>query len=411
MSEFFPCHHVACSAAQASRTARGEHGGVAPLRALVVSHRTAGLDALRQIAIGCERGMALHGSLTGAGIASVVLITCNRTEIYWHARRPDDGAMVQAMLAAAVGGPPSWIADAAATLAGAPAARHLFRVCAGLESLVLGEAEILGQVRGALDACTGAGPFLRGVVIAAIRAGRMARAETAIGVGALSVASAAVQVLAKTLSLPGARVVVVGAGDTGLKAARHLRALGVGELVIANRTLARAEHLARAVSAEAMGLDGLPGELRRADAVVCAVATPTPFILGRDLRTAAAARQGRPLVIVDLGMPPAVDAGETSGVTHVNLSALEAHVADEHGRRAQEIPKVEAVVNRELERLGAWARRHALRPIASDLRQRIEAIRRAEQELPQVAAPPLDLAQARCLQRGCALELGGQPWR
>ena len=411
MSDFLPCHHDACSAVQASRTARGEPAGLAPLRALVVSHRTAGLLGLRQLTVDCERVMALHADLTAAGVASVVLTTCNRTEIYWHAGHPGDSETVQRMFADALGAPRSWIADATTTLAGEAAAEHLFCVCAGLESLVLGEAEILGQVRGALDACTGAGPFLHGVVLAAVRAGRMARAETAIGVGAQSVASAAVQMLAKTLALPAARVVVVGAGDTGLKAARHLRSLGVGELVVVNRTLARAQQLGHAVGAEAVGLDGLPSELCRADAVMCAVATPTPLILTGDLRAAAAARRSRPLVIVDLCMPPAVETGEAPGVTHVNLSALETHVADEHGRRALEIPKVKTVVRRELAHLTRWARRHALRPVMSDLRRRIEAMRCAEPALPQGAAPLLDLARAQCLQRGCALELGGQPWR
>lgn len=388
MSDFLPCHHVACSAVQASRTAPGERGGLAPLRALVVSHRTAGLPALRQLSVDCERVMALHADLTAAGVASFVLTTCNRTEIYWHAGHPGDSTLVQRMFADALGAPRSWIADATTTLAGDAAAEHLFRVCAGLESLVLGEAEILGQVRGALDACTGAGAFLPGVVRAAVRAGRMARAETAIGVGAQSVASAAVQVLAKAVALPAARVVVVGAGDTGLKAARHLRSLGVGELVVVNRTLARAEQLGLAVGAEAAGLDGLPRELCRADAVVCAVATPTPLILTGDLRAAAAARRSRPLVIVDLCMPPAVETGEAPGVTHVNLSALETHVADEHGRRVREIPKVEAVLHRELAHLTTWAFRHALRPVMSQMRARLEAM--------------------PCSRPGCALELWGQ---
>ena len=411
MSDFLPCHHLACSAVQASRLARSGHGGLAPLRALVVSHRSAGLEGLRQLTVDCERVMALHADLTAAGVASVVLTTCNRTEIYWHAGHPGDSETVPAMFADAVGAPQFWIAGAAMTLAGEAAAEHLFRVCAGLESLVLGEAEILGQVRGALDACTGAGPFLHGVVLAAIRAGRMARAETAIGVGAQSVASAAVHVLARTLTLRAARVVVVGAGDTGLKAARHLRSLGVGELVVVNRTLARAEQVGHAVGAEAAGLDGLPGELCRADAVVCAVATPTPLILTRDLRAAAAARRSRPLVVVDLCMPPAVETGEAPGVTHVNLSALEAHVAGEHGRRAQEIPKVEAVLRRELAHLATWARRHALRPVMSDLRRQFEAMGCAEAAVLQGATPSLDLARAQCLPRGCVLELGSQTWR
>ena len=446
MSESHRCpHQGVCSTTPAHFHAVAETSGLLALRALVINYRTVGMTALQDLSIGCDQAMALHEGLSGAGIESVVVATCNRAEIYWRARVPGDSETVQRLLAGAVGASASLMAQAAASLAGEAAARHLFRVCAGLESLVLGEAEILGQVRAALDACTGAGAFLQGVVQAALRAGRMARAETAIGVGAQSVASAAVQLLARTLSIAGARVVIVGAGDTGFKAARHLRALGVGHLVVANRTVTRAQRLAHTVSAEAIGLDGLAGELHRADAIVCAVGASQPVILADDLRRAAAARDGRALVVVDLSMPSAVEPCATPGVTCVNLSALEGQVADERSRRAGEIPSVESVVARELERLHAWARHHALRPIVSDLRRKVEAIRRAElvraqQELPHAGAPsldvldrlsrrlleqvlaipiatleagdvPLDVAQAQYLRRLFVLGSGAQPWR
>lgn len=446
MSESHRCpHQGVCSTTPAHFHAVAETSGLLALRALVINHRTVGMTGLQELSIGCEQAMALHEGLSGAGIESVVVATCNRTEIYWRARVPGDSDTVQRLLACAVGAPASLMTQAAAPLAGEAAARHLFCVCAGLESLVLGEAEILGQVRAALDACPGAGPFLEGVVQAALRTGRMARAETAIGVGAQSVASAAVQLLGKTLSMAGARIVVVGAGDTGLKAARHLRALGVGQLVVANRTVARAERLAQTVSAEAIGLDGLAGELHRADAIVCAVGAPQPVILAEDLCRASAARDGRALVVVDLSMPSAVEPCAAPGVTCVNLSALEGQVADERSRRADEIPHVEAVVARELERLHTWARHYALRPIVSDLRRKVETIRRAElvraqQELPHAGAPsldvldrlsrrlleqvlaipiatleagdvPLDVAQAQYLRRLFALGSGAQPWR
>ncbi len=418
------------------------HDGLLALRALVVSQRTVGIDGLRELSIDCERAMALHARLAELGLESFVLTTCNRTEIYWRVRLPGDSDTVMRLFAESVRAavlPASIVTP----LSGEPAARHLFRVCAGLESLVLGEAEILGQVRSALDACRHAGPFLQGIVHRAVRTGRMARAETGIGVGALSVASAAMQILGRAQPLSGGRVAVVGAGDTGFKAARHLRALGVGTVVVINRTLARAERLAQAVAGEAVALDGLARELARADAVVCAVGSPDPVISAADLHRASAARAARPLVVVDLSMPAAVEPCDAPGVTCIDLTAVEAQVAGDRNRRASEVPKAEAVVGRELGHLHAWARRHALRPLVSDLRRKVEAIRRAELaraqgELPAGAAAPhdvldrlsrrlldqvlaiplstleagdvpLDLAQAHYLRRLFALGTGAQP--
>ena len=243
---------------------------------------------------------------------------------------------------------------------------------------MLGEAEILGQVRAALAANRACGPFLQGVVMAALRTGRMARAETGIGVGAQSVASAAVQLVAASLSLSQSHVVVVGAGTTGLKAARHLRALEAGRVTVANRTRERADAVAASVDADSIGLDGLLDEIGDADAVICAVASPTP-VIGRDaLAAVMAERAGRPLLIVDLSMPPVVETGVVPGVTRVDLVALEQQVAEQRDRRAAEIPNADAVIERELHHLQGWARRHALRPLISDLRRKVESIRQAE---------------------------------
>jgi glutamyl-tRNA reductase len=264
-------------------------------------------------------------------------------------------------------------------LRGVHAATHLFRVCCGIESLVLGEAEILGQVRTALETST-AGGFLQGVLQAGLRAGRMARAETSIAVGALSVASAAIQLVTAMMPLDQSRVVVVGAGATGLKAARHLRALGVGELALTNRTHSKAEMVAASLDAEAIPMDALAAELERADAIVCAVASPTHVISLEALRAATARRTERPLMIVDLSMPPVVEAGEAEGVTRVDLGALEQQVARQRDRREAEIPRVEQVIAREVHHLQSWARHQALRPLVSDLRRKVELIRRTELE-------------------------------
>jgi glutamyl-tRNA reductase len=441
MSESHGCpHQSVCSTAPAHFHAVARYSGLASLRALTVNHRNVGLGALPQHSVGCDAATALHDELTAAGVESFVLATCNRTELYWRAQVPGDDETVMQAIARTVGQP-----EGASRLTGKAAALHLFRVCAGLESLVLGEAEILGQVRGALDACAGTGPFLQGVVQAALRAGRMARAETAIGVGAQSVASAAVHLVAAALPLARCRVVVLGAGATGLKAARHLRALGVGALVVANRTLGRAEAVAAPLEGEAVALDRLHHELDRADAVVCAVDAPEYLIGLHDLRRAATGRTGRPLMIVDLSMPHVVEPGEVAGVTRVDLSVIEGEVERQRDRRAAEVPKVESVIEREMHHLQSWARHHALRPLASDLRRKVEAIRRAElaraqDELPDGASAadaamldrltrrlldqvlaiplatleagdvPLDATQAQYLRRLFALEPGARSW-
>ena len=168
---------------------------------------------------------SLHAGLSHHGIDSVVLTTCNRFELYWRSRSAHDDILAKTLFAAVMGAEGGTIAAQPSFLTGDAAANHLFRVCAGLESVVLGEAEVLGQARDALEACPGAGSFLTGVFRGAVRTGRAARAETAIGLGAMSVASTAIRWLSQQIGLSGRRVLVIGAGDTARKAARHLRAL------------------------------------------------------------------------------------------------------------------------------------------------------------------------------------------
>ncbi len=349
--------------------------GLASLRAITLNFRHAGLEALSRTAATADAALNLHRTLSAQHIASLVLATCNRTELYWQSRGPADDAMAAAAFRDVTGGPVREDGSPAhVSLTGEDAALHLFRVCCGLESLVIGEAEILGQVRSAIDTCTGAGPFLTGVAVAALRTGRFARAETSIAVGALSVASAAVQLLAGKVDVQTARVLVVGAGETGFKTARHLRARGMAHLVIANRTLARAEAAAAALGAEAVGLESVADHAASADAIVCAAGGEDYLLTHADLKRAAVARCGRPQVVVDLSMPPAVEPGEVPGLTRVDLQSIEGHVDTRRQRRMAEIPAVEAVIAREHDRLRIWAdRRHARSVISGRVERPLEA--------------------------------------
>jgi glutamyl-tRNA reductase len=330
--------------------------GLSGLRALVVSARSAGLPALADAALRAEEAHALHRQLAADGVESLVVATCNRAELYWRAGQPGDddraGRAFRATLRSA---------SEPHRLHGLAAAEHLFRVACGLDSIVLGEAEILGQLRGSIEACPDSGPFLAGIARAAVRTGRMARAETRIGVGAQSVASAAVRLLAERMPVPGSRIVVVGAGATGLKVARVLRAMGAGALVLVNRTLAHATGHAMALDAEAASLADLADHLAAADAVVGAAAAPEPLVSAAMLEAAAQRRGGRRLVTVDLAMPPTIAGTDAPGVERLDLASVAGHVADQRERRSGEIPRVDTIVARELTFLQSWARQQYVR--------------------------------------------------
>jgi glutamyl-tRNA reductase len=215
------------------------------------------------------------------------------------------------------------------------------------------------------------------------------------------------------MPLDRSRVLVVGAGATGVKVARHMRALGVDRLVLANRTMERAANVAGTLHADVVALEQLGEELMQADAVFCAAAAPEPLISVADLERAMARRDGRPFVIVDLSMPPVVAPGTVSGIARVDLCALEQQVARQRESRSGEIPRVEAVIERELGHLETWARHQSLRPLVSDLRRKVEDIRlveleRAARELAATGAPDvalLDRLSRRLLEQVLAIPL------
>lgn len=337
--------------------------GLAPLRAVSISHRTHGMDGLAGAMGGPAAAAEVRASLGSHGIEAILLTTCNRVELYWHSRTPQDDVIVSGSLAAVLGAKAGDLSGRASWLSGEAAARHLFRVCAGLESVVIGEAEVLGQARAALDGAGGSGRFVSGVFRAAIRAGRAARAETGIARGSMSVASTAIQWLAAQVALENCRVLIVGAGDTARAAARHLTAVGVREMVVANRTVARADALASSLGAAAVGLDALQDEILRADAIVSAVHV-SEWLITREHMRHRCAGADRPLFVVDLAMPPSVEPTEFGGIMRIDLAVIEQVTRVRREQRSAETPRVEAVIAREVEWLRKWAAREALRPVS-----------------------------------------------
>ncbi|HYE87842.1 MAG TPA: glutamyl-tRNA reductase [Vicinamibacterales bacterium] len=331
------------------------------LRVFSLSHRTCGLSALAGV-VAQGDAVRLQASLCAAGVDAIVLSTCNRFEVYWRAGEADDHT-VRAMIDASLPAAKPLLQDAAMQTAGADAVRHLFRVCSGLESMVLGEAEILGQVRTAMEQSPFASPFLKGIFTAGIRTGRTARAATGIAHGAMSVASVAVRELRRRLTLPASRIVVIGAGETAAKVTRHVAAIGVASLVIANRTLVKAHELAVTHGGRAIALDALAGEIARADAVICAAGSEAWMVK----REHVGDRRTAPLVLVDLAMPPGIEPFEAEGVTRIDLPAIEQATAEHRRRREDEIPRVDALIARELAWLQQWAARKMSAPVGRPL--------------------------------------------
>lgn len=349
---------------QALSDAQPDHG----LRALSISHRTASIAELELMTLAPPALAELQRRFHAHGLEAVMLSTCNRIELYTHATRPAEHGQAATLLAHAAG---RGRADLGrfTRLSGVAAATHLFRVAGGLESLVVGESEVLGQVRAAIDAAEAAGTAgsnLSGLFRAALRFGGRARSETGIGTGALSVASAAVQLLVRAhADLSACTVLVVGTGATGLKAARHLRAERVGRLVLANRTARRAQEVAIQLAAEAVTLDELPRLLPGFDAVLVAAHVERPIITTVMIE---AARRGTraPLVLIDVSLPRAVDpaCAAIAGVTLHDLSGLEQVVAHNRARREREIPRVTALLEHELSRFASrWRARRSPRPV------------------------------------------------
>ncbi len=354
-----------------------------------VNHRTAPVAIRERLARGCPdvaSWLATSGRRTGLDEA-VVLSTCNRIELYGavHGREPGAGHARRAFLSlfgedALEGG--SYV------YSGVAACRHGMRVAAGLDSLVLGERQILGQVKEAYATSRQAGatgPVLDRMFSAMFHAAKRVQTETDLATGAVSVASAAVLLAEGVLgSLAGRNVVLVGAGEMATIAARHIAKRGPGRLTIVNRTLARAEALAAQVGAEALPLDSLAASLAEADLVVCATRAPGHLVAAGMVRAAVSGRSGGSLVFVDVGVPRNVDPSSAGveGVFVYPVDALSSVVDRGRERRAREALRAEAIVEEEAARFGAWAASLEAVPLVQDLREhfekvRVEAVRRS----------------------------------
>jgi glutamyl-tRNA reductase len=322
----------------------------------------------------------------------VILSTCNRTELYAAAQdvaRPmrDVSPALARVLSEtrAVD-----VADFAAHLygfEGAEAVRHLCRVATGLDSMVLGESEILGQVSAAgrlAEEEGSAGPILNAAFRAAVRSGRRARSETGIGRYRASVSSEAVRLLRDAgCDLALGRVLIIGTGKVGRLAGEVLRSYGASRMTVVSRTAAHAETLARELGATPRAWHELAATIREADAVISSTGAPHAVVTYELMETALRAREpGRPLVVVDIAVPRDVEpaVGTIPGVVLYDLDGVQARIGHNLAEREREIPAVERIVEEEVARFEEWRRAAALRPLLAAMRARGDEIRRRELE-------------------------------
>jgi glutamyl-tRNA reductase len=346
------------------------------LVAVGVSYRTAPLALRERVELTEPRAAELLTQLSQRSEISeaAALSTCNRTELYLGATDVEAGARAAIGTLARIGRlPDDELTAATFTLYDDEAARHLFRVAAGLDSMILGEAEIQGQVRRAYELALSvgtSGPLTNRLLQAALRAGKQARSATGISRHAASVASIAVELARRELGqLEGRRALVIGAGKHGGLAAGALADAGVRTVFVANRARERAERLARRFGGKAVGFDDLADQLRRADLVLTCTSCPYRIVSGAELGVAAA---GRRLVVVDTAVPRDVEpaARTVPGVALYDMDDIQREAERNLAARASEAERAEPIVEREVVRFSRWLASLEVVPTISALRER-----------------------------------------
>jgi glutamyl-tRNA reductase len=392
-----------------------------------LNHRSVPLDLLERMTIDDARlPKALHDVVSREHVSeAVVLSTCNRAEIYVAAERFHGAyADVRNSLAELAFLPPEAFAEHLYVHYDIEAARHLFEVSAGLDSAVVGEAEILGQVRHAWQRARDektAGPALNMLFRHAVEVGKRVRTETGISRNIASVSTAAVAMATERLDgLGGRRILVLGAGDMGAGMTRAIVNGGVSggaaEVRIANRTWERAVELADSVGApaRAIRLADLDTTLAGVDLLLTGTGAQSIMLEHSDLQRVMAARGGRPLLVVDVAVPRDVDpsAGDLPGVTLLDMDDLRSFAESGRREREREVDAVHATIAAELDRFAANASARSVAPLVGALHERAEAVRRAEVERHRARLAGLDDAQVdavEALTRGLVAKLLHEP--
>lgn len=358
-----------------------------------LSHKSAPIDVRERVALSQKEIPEVLARLRDGPVIGevIVLSTCNRLEVYAappRQARPEDedqalsdvGQSIAASLAQRGG---RKVAQHLHQRTGMEALRHLFRVASSLDSLVVGEPQILGQLKSAIDAAREegtVGPTLNKAMSRALHVGKRVRTETAIGAGQVSVSSVAVDLAGDIFGdLHGRVVLLIGAGEMAEAAARLLGKAGA-RILVANRSAERASRLAAAVGGQPRGWGELEFSLVEADIVISSTSSTEPIITKSIMKTASRARRGRSIFLIDIALPRDIDPAvhDLDNVYLYDIDNLSEIVAESLEGRASEAQKAEVLVESEVRSFEAWSMERALKPVIVGLRAKTRAVLSAE---------------------------------
>jgi glutamyl-tRNA reductase len=391
------------------------------LLTLGISHKTAPVALRERLAFSEAQAVDFTAQIVASAEVreAVTISTCNRTEIYLVVGEPVRAeADVLGLLARRAGIRPTELAETMYTPRNCEAARQLFRVTAGLESMILGEAEIQGQVKRAFEGAMEAsltGPLTNRLFAAALTTGKRVRSETGIGSSRVSIPSVAVDLALSVLGdLQDRHALILGAGETSELTVRALAEQGAGTIFLANRHASRAISLAQRFGGSVIGLEGLPDQLVLADMVLSSTSSPQPIVGHEELELVMRQRAGRPLLLIDIAVPRDIEGrcGDLEGVTLYDIDDLQEVVARNLSTRAEELPQAEEIVEEEIRRFARWLGQLEVLPTITALREHANTI--TEQVLAEnsgrwESASERDMARIEAVARAVANRLLHEP--
>jgi glutamyl-tRNA reductase len=370
-----------------------------------INHQTAPIAIREKVAVSEEQLQSCLSQLHHYAPHGLILSTCNRTEVYTTS---NDGKLgIEAsikFLKAHSGMPDVSLLRHVYIQQGEALVEQLCQVACGLDSMIIGEFEVLGQVRHALEVAEEVGmvnPLLRNMFQSAIRTGRKVREQTGISQNALSVSSVAVDLAERTMGdLAGCKIMVIGAGEAGRLVAKAAGERGVSQIVVANRTQRRAAPLAKALGGIAVGLDNLVPELSSANIVVTCAGAPSRILDAGHMEEVMRARPELPLVIIDIAVPRniAPSVGQISNVFLYDIDDLTEISNRNRQQRETEIQKVKEIIAAEVARFVSWWQSLEVRPVVSALMKRAEDIRFTRLNKTLKKLPPLSDEELQSLE-------------
>ncbi len=356
-----------------------------------INHRTAEVEARERMWFSDDEIRAFLPLMNQKFFEECFMIsTCNRTELYGVMKNNGDAdtadniieEMIRFKNAGAIVTPQHFY-----RLKDFFAATHLFKVATGIDSMVLGDVQILNQIRDhyAIASYIGSsGPVMNKLLQSAVHAGKRTKTETEISKGAVSISYAAVDLTAKVFfDLSQKKVLLIGAGETGELTAKHLAARGIGKLIITNRTARKAEELAQTFQATTVPFESFIDTVAEADIVISSVGATEYILTAEKLKTVMNKRTSSPLLIVDIGVPRNIDPAINSfeNVFLHDLDSLSHIVEQNYARRKSCIPAVNAIMLEELNEFNRWYQSHAIAPTIDGLRDLYDAIRKEEMDV------------------------------